>query len=66
MQILVIDADPDTQEGLATAFQLQWRDASMRAATTGEAGLDCFFEDDPDIVILNIALSRPLRLVGAG
>ena len=39
MKVLVVDADTTISEGVATALQLQWHDATILTATTGDAGL---------------------------
>ena len=57
MKVLVVDADTTISEGVATALQLQWHDATILTATTGEAGLRTFFDHDPDVVLLEIDLS---------
>lgn len=56
MRILVIDDDATVLDGVRTALQLHWHDVTVLAATDGEAGLRQFFEYDPDVVLLEIAL----------
>jgi two-component system KDP operon response regulator KdpE len=56
MKILVVDADAKVSEGVTTAVQLQWHDATILTATAGEAGLRTFFDHDPDIVLLEVEL----------
>ena len=56
MKILVVDADTKVSEGVATALQLQWHDATILSATDGEAGLRVFFDHDPDVVLLEVDL----------
>jgi two-component system KDP operon response regulator KdpE len=56
MKILVVDADAKVSEGVATALQLQWHDATILTATDGAAGLRQFFDHDPDVVLLEIGL----------
>jgi len=56
MKILVVDADATVSEGVATALQLQWHDATVLTATAGETGLRTFFDHDPDIVLLEVEL----------
>jgi two-component system KDP operon response regulator KdpE len=56
MKILVVDADAKVWEGVATALQLQWHDATILTATAGEAGLRTFFDHDPDVVLLEVDL----------
>lgn len=56
MKILLVDDDRQIVEGITTAVQLQWHDAEVLTATTGEQGLQTFFEHDPDVVLLEVAL----------
>jgi two-component system KDP operon response regulator KdpE len=56
MKILVIDDDLGVLEGLTTALQFHWHDVTVLTATDGEAGLRQFFEHDPDVVLLDMAL----------
>ena len=56
MKVLVVDADARVAEGVATALRLQWHDATVVSATTGESGLRSFFEGDPDVVLLEVDL----------
>src|ERR671925_171076 len=58
MKVLVIDDDPRILEALEVGIQLQWQDAQVLTATDGEVGLDRFFEDEPDIVLLDVSLPR--------
>jgi DNA-binding NarL/FixJ family response regulator len=43
-------------EGLATALQRHWQDATILTATNGEAGLRLFFDQDPNLIILGMQL----------
>lgn len=56
MKILVIDDDVAVLEGVTTALQFHWQDVTVLTATDGEAGLRQFFEQDPDVVVLEMAL----------
>jgi DNA-binding response OmpR family regulator len=56
MKILLVDADRQVLAAISAAVQLQWHDAEVLTATSGEAGLRLFFEHDPDVVLLEIAL----------
>lgn len=56
MKILVMDDDPQILEALTIGFQLQWQDAQVIAASTGDAGLRAFDTHDPDIVVLDITM----------
>src|SRR3954451_19718673 len=56
MKILLVDSDRQILQGVTVAVQLQWHDAEVLTASSGEAGLRVFFEHDPDVVLLEIAL----------
>ncbi len=56
MKILVVDDDPQILDGLTVGFQLQWQDATVFAARDGESGLHAFYEHEPDIVVLDVAM----------
>src|SRR4051794_29351101 len=56
MKGLLVDGGAATLEGGTAALQLQWHDAEILTATRGEAGLRLYFEHDPDVVVLEVAL----------
>ncbi len=56
MKILVVDDDPHILDALTVGLQLQWQDAIVLAASDGDAGLRSFYEHDPDIVLLDVAM----------
>ena len=56
MKILLVDDDPDVRETVAISFRLQWRDADILTAATGEEALCLFQDEQPNVVILDIAL----------
>ncbi len=56
MKILVVDDDPHILDAVTVGFQLQWQDSTVIAAADGEAGLRAFYEHDPDVVVLDVAL----------
>ncbi len=58
MKILVIDDDPRIREALEVGIQLQWQDAEVLTATDGEAGLELFFSQQPDVILLDVAMPR--------
>jgi two-component system KDP operon response regulator KdpE len=58
VKILTIDDDPSVREALAVGLQLQWQDAEVLQAADGEAGLDMFFDTNPDIVLLDVGMPR--------
>jgi two-component system KDP operon response regulator KdpE len=58
MKILVVDDDPHILDALTVGFQLQWQDAEVISASDGEAGLEAFYEHNPDVVVLDVAMPR--------
>ena len=54
MKILVVDDDPRVREALEVGLQLQWEDTQVISAGDGEAGLEVFFEVNPDLVLLDV------------
>jgi two-component system, OmpR family, KDP operon response regulator KdpE len=54
--MLVVDDDANIVEAVTLGFQLQWQECEVITASDGEKGLDRFFEDQPDVVILDINL----------
>lgn len=59
MKILVIDDDKNIQEAILIGFQLQWQEVEVITATNGEEGLDLFYEQNPDLILLDVMM--PLR-----
>lgn len=57
MKILVIDDDTSVMDGLTTALRFHWHDVAVLTARTAAAGLRQFFDHDPDVVLLELALS---------
>ncbi len=58
MKILVVDDDPQILDAVTVGLQLQWQDATVLAATDGEHGLKVFYEQDPDVVVLDVTMPR--------
>ena len=58
MKVLVVDDDQRIRDALEVGVQLQWQDAQVIAATDGEDGLNHFFDDEPDIVLLDVNMPR--------
>lgn len=58
MKILVVDDDPLILDALTVGLTLQWRDAEVIPAEDGEAGLAAFYEQVPDVVVLDVNMPR--------
>src|SRR6266571_2632654 len=56
MKILVVDDDQQILEAVMVGFQLQWQDSTVVAASDGEAGLEAFYEHEPDVVVLDVSM----------
>jgi two-component system KDP operon response regulator KdpE len=56
MKILVVDDDPYIVDALAVGFTFHWRDATVISASSAEAALQVFEEDEPDVVVLDVAM----------
>ncbi len=56
MKLLVVDDDPHIREALEVGIQLQWEDAQVITAPDGETGLDAFFNEQPDVVLLDVKM----------
>ena len=58
MKILIVDDDHDLLEALGLGLQLQWPGIDVITATDGEAALARFFDDLPDVILLDVGLPR--------
>jgi DNA-binding response OmpR family regulator len=58
MKLLVVDDDPHLLDALQVGTQLQWEDAHVLTASDGEAGLEAFLSEEPDIVLLDVMMPR--------
>ena len=58
MKILIVDDDHDLLEAVGLGMQLQWQGAEIVTATDGEQALDVFFDQQPDVVLLDVGLPR--------
>src|SRR5919199_2432446 len=58
MKILVVDDDPRLRDALEVGLKLQWEDTQVITAADGEAGLEAFFEINPDVVLLDVTMPR--------
>ena len=58
MKILVVDDDPQILEAVTVGFQLQWQDSTVIAASDGEAGLEAYYQHEPDVVVLDVSMPK--------
>ncbi|MDQ6674596.1 MAG: response regulator, partial [Chloroflexota bacterium] len=58
MKVLVIDDDARLRDALEIGIQLQWEDSQVLTAADGEVGLNLFFNEEPDIVLLDVTMPR--------
>jgi DNA-binding response OmpR family regulator len=58
MKILVVDDDPLILDALTVGLALQWQDAEVIPAADGEAGLAAFYDQAPDVVVLDVNMPR--------
>jgi two-component system KDP operon response regulator KdpE len=56
MKILVVDDDPHILDALTVGLQLQWQDSTVISAGDGESGLQQFYDQNPDFVLLDVAM----------
>lgn len=58
MKILIVDDDPVILDAVAVGIGLQWQDANVITARDGEEGLRAFYDTEPDVVVLDVAMPR--------
>jgi two-component system, OmpR family, KDP operon response regulator KdpE len=58
MKVLVVDDDARLRDALEVGLALQWEDTQVVGAADGEAGLEAFFESNPDVVLLDVSMPR--------
>ncbi|NWJ95745.1 MAG: response regulator transcription factor [Chloroflexi bacterium] len=56
MKILVIDDDRNIVEAITIGFQLQWQEVEVLTAPDGDKGLDMFYDNNPDVVLLDVMM----------
>ena len=63
MKFLIVDDDKSIVEAVTIGLQFQWQDAEVHSAGDGEQGLSIFFDQSPDVTLLDVnmemAASRP-------
>jgi two-component system KDP operon response regulator KdpE len=56
MKVLIVDDDPDVVEALTLAFDLLQPECAVFEICSGEAAVETFFRESPDLVVLDIML----------
>ncbi|MBI2911415.1 MAG: response regulator, partial [Chloroflexi bacterium] len=56
MKILVVDDDAKILDAVTVGLQLQWQDVTVIPARDGDQGLEAFYENEPDVVVLDVAM----------
>lgn len=56
MRVLIVDDEHDVVEALTLTFNMQWQGCEVLAAYDGESGLNLFYKESPDVVVLDIAM----------
>ncbi len=56
MKLLVIDDSDAVIEAATISFAVQWRETEVIGARDGESGLDLVEQEQPDLVLLDIAM----------
>src|SRR5262245_3659472 len=56
MRILVAEDDPLLLDAVSAGLEYQWPDGTVLRAIDGESGLQVFYDHDPDVVLLDVAL----------
>jgi two-component system KDP operon response regulator KdpE len=56
MKILLVDDDLPLLEALAAGLQHEWQDSDIVTATDGHAALERFYNDEPDVVVLDLVI----------
>lgn len=56
MKALIIEDDPETVESVSLALRMRWPDAHLSSAYLGKKGLELAETENPDVIILELAL----------
>jgi DNA-binding response OmpR family regulator len=56
VKVLLIDDDDEILDAVTVGFHFEWRDCTVVTARSGQEGLQMFFEDPPDIVVLDVSM----------
>ncbi len=55
-KVLIIEDDPEIVESVSVAFELRWPEAALISTRLGDEGVEMVETEEPDVVILDIAL----------
>jgi two-component system KDP operon response regulator KdpE len=56
MKILLVDDDPEILDVVSVGLHFHWRDSTVLTAQTGAEGLRVFYEEAPDLVVLDVTI----------
>jgi DNA-binding response OmpR family regulator len=56
MKVLLVDDDEEILDAVTVGFHFEWHDCTVLTATNGQQGLELFFENSPDIVVLDVTM----------
>ncbi len=54
MKFLIVDDDQSIVEAVTIGLQFQWQDAEVITAKDGEQGVELFFDESPDVTLLDV------------
>lgn len=58
MKVLVADDEPDVRDVVATIITLHWADGEIIEAADGESAVERFYDQAPDLLIMDICMPR--------
>jgi DNA-binding response OmpR family regulator len=58
VHILIVDNEPDICEVIAATLNLHWHDCKVSTAHDGEEAIEQFYQQNPDLIILDICMPR--------
>jgi two-component system, OmpR family, KDP operon response regulator KdpE len=56
MKVLVIDDDEYIREAVSVTLSVQWPDCEILCAQDGDSGLQTFYQESPDAMVLDVGL----------
>lgn len=56
MKILLVDDDPEILDAVSVGLHFHWQDSTVLTAQTGAEALRVFYEEAPDLVVLDVTI----------